>query len=77
MALFSKKHKEEKPVKEYVQNVDADGEDVLTKTENFLLYVITSSDNKIIGTVLLTKAQASVLNKSCNPEGIFYKRRLQ
>lgn len=44
---------------------------VLVKTENFRLYVIRKTDtDEIIGTVLLTEGQQSVLNTACNAEGI-------
>ena len=56
---------------------DADGIDVLRKTEDFMMYVIMNADSKILGMILLTKAQAAILNKSCNEQGIYYKRRLE
>jgi len=51
------------------------GKTVLTKTDHFLLYIITK-DDAIIGTILLTEAQASVLNDTCKPHGIEFKRKL-
>lgn len=52
-----------------------EGHDVLTKTEDFRLYVIRNTEDDILGTVLLTEAQVEVLNQSCNQQGIKFVRR--
>ena len=52
-----------------------EGHDVLTKTEDFRLYVIRNTEDDILGTVLLTEAQVKVLNQSCNQQGIKFVRR--
>jgi hypothetical protein len=55
---------------------EPDGKEVLRKTEDFKLYVIRkSSDDSILGTVLLTTAQFHILNESCNAQGIKFTER--
>lgn len=78
--FWRKKHTKEKKditLSKSEITIDADGDDVLTKTENFMMYVITNEESKILGIILLTKAQAEILNKSCNEQGIYYKRSLK
>lgn len=47
-----------------------EGKEVLTKTEDFQLYIIRNNDDDVLGTVLLTEAQSKILNGSCNAQGI-------
>ena len=51
------------------------GDEVLTKTEDFRLYVIRNSDNDIVGTILLTEAQHAILTKACESQGIKFTRK--
>lgn len=51
------------------------GDEVLTKTEDFRLYVIRNSDNDIVGTILLTEAQYNILTKACASQGIKFTRK--
>lgn len=68
--------------KKYLRNNDThvkevDGKKVLTKTTDFMLYVIRKTTNdEIVGTVLLSEAQAEILNTSCNEHGIKFVRNL-
>lgn len=50
------------------------GHEVLTKTENFRLYVIRNLEDEVLGTILLTDAQVDILNQSCNKQGIKFVR---
>ncbi len=52
-----------------------EGKKVLTKTEDFRLFVIRNDDDAILGTVLLTEDQQSILNNSCNNHGIKFTRK--
>ena len=52
-----------------------DGDKVLTKTEEFRLYVIRNSDDDIVGTILLTEAQHAILTKACESQGIRFTRK--
>jgi len=65
---FKKSHR-------HVIKTDNEGNDVLTKTENFRLYVIRNDDDEILGTVLLTDSQVDILNQSCKSHGIKFVRR--
>lgn len=47
-----------------------EGKEVLTKTEDFQLYIIRNVFDDVLGTVLLTEAQSKILNESCNAQGI-------
>lgn len=70
MALF-KRSARAKIVKD-----EDNGHEVLRRTEDFTLYVIRkTSDDTILGTVLLTSAQHQILNKSCNEQGIKFTKR--
>jgi len=59
---------------------EINGDRVLTKTEHFRLYIIMGKDkhseDEILGTTLLTEAQATVLNDTCNCRGIKFIRKL-
>ena len=51
-----------------------EGHAVLTKTDDFRLYVIRNLEDEILGTILLTDAQVEILNQSCNKQGIKFVR---
>ena len=59
---------------------EIDGVRVLTKTEHFKLYIIMGQNDRledeILGTTLLTDAQATVLNDTCSCRGIKVIRKL-
>ncbi len=67
--------KKDKVLHQKSEITEHDGKTVLAKTDYFLLYIITKND-AIIGTILLTEAQAAVLNDTCKPHGIEFKRKL-
>ena len=52
----------------------ADGKTVLSKTEDFLLYIMKNRDDAIIGTILLSETQANILNDECSEYGIRFVR---
>ena len=72
MFLFKKSNKALKLSS--IQTND-EGKKVLTKTEDFRLFVIRNDDDTILGTVLLTEDQQTILNHSCNNHGIKFTRK--
>lgn len=52
-----------------------EGKEVLTKTEDFQLYVIRNDDGEILGSILLTDSQVITLNKSVNKAGIKFTKQ--
>jgi hypothetical protein len=73
MALFFKKT--ERLFPKSVIQTNTNGDKVLTKTEDFRLFVIRDADDNILGTVLLTEAQQEILNESCKTQGIRFTRK--
>lgn len=68
--MFKKLRKLKERLTETKMHENNDGNIVLTKIEDFMLYVICDSDDNIIGTVLLTVAQAQILNLSFEKRGV-------
>ena len=74
MAFSIFKRKERMFPRSTIQTSES-GDEVLTKTEDFRLYVIRNSDNDIVGTILLTEAQHAILTKACESQGIKFTRK--
>jgi hypothetical protein len=72
--MFKKLFKKKK-VSSLAEIREKDGHKVLTKTEDFRLYVIRDNSDEILGTILLTEGQQNVLNKSINDQGIHFTRK--
>ena len=68
--MFKKLRKLKERLTESKMHENDDGNIVLTKIEDFMLYVICDFDGNIIGTVLLTVAQAQILNLSFEKRGV-------
>lgn len=66
-----------KPIPRSTINTDQSGRVVLTKTEDFKLYAIRSTDNdeELLGVVLLTETQERALNAATNEKGIKFTRK--
>jgi hypothetical protein len=58
-------------------NTDSAGHSVLTKTADFKMYAIRSTENEdeLLGAILLTEAQQLELNKAINEKGIKFTRK--
>lgn len=73
MKLFKKKAQRVYP-KTTIQT-DESGKQVLRKTVDYRMSVIRDSDDEVIGSILLTEEQHSILNEVCNPKGIHFTRK--
>lgn len=67
-----KKRMRKKVAEAVIKNTD--GKTVLSKTEDFLLYIMKNKDDAIIGTILLSETQANILNDECSEYGIRFVR---
>lgn len=67
-----KKRMRKKVAEAVIKNTD--GKTVLSKTEDFLLYIMKNKDDEIIGTILLSETQANILNDECSEYGIRFVR---
>lgn len=75
MAMSIFKRKTDRMFSRSTIQTSEDGDKVLTKTEEFRLYVIRNSENDIVGTILLTEAQYAILTKACESQGIRFTRK--